>query len=385
MSRSSAGWRTVRFGDVVRNVDEAVRDPQTCDLERFVGLEHIDPESLSIKRWGLIADGTSFTRRFTAGQVLFGKRRAYQRKVAVADFDGLCSSDILVFEPADDRLLPELLPFIVQTEGFFQHALGTSAGSLSPRTRWRDLAAYEFPLPPLNEQRRIAEILWAAEDVVERWVQVVADLEQLRRALQESYFATTGRVGWRNAKLGDLFEVALGKAISPDVRQGSSPKSYLRNANVYWRRFDLSDVKKMDFSEAELQRYSLKAGDLLVCEARAIGRSAIWNGEIEECYYQNALHRLRSIKGELKPGLMLEFLAFASAKGLLVPLVGEMTIPHLPAVKLRELLVPVPSTEIQMEMVEAFGGVEQGILRAEQSLDASRKLFEASRRHLIGG
>jgi len=135
--RLEPGWRTVRFGEVVRNVDEAVRDAQMCGLERFVGLEHIDPESLRIKRWGLIADGTSFTRKFSAGQVLFGKRRAYQRKVAVADFDGLCSSDILVFEPADDHLLSELLPFIVQTEGFFQHALGTSAGSLSPRCQDR--------------------------------------------------------------------------------------------------------------------------------------------------------------------------------------------------------------------------------------------------------
>jgi hypothetical protein len=167
-AHGSLDWHTVRFGDVVRNVDEAVRDPLTCDLERFVGLDHIDPESLRIKRWGLIADGTSFTRKFTTGQVLFGKRRAYQRKVAVADFDGLCSSDILVFEPADDQLLPELLPFIVQTEGFFQHALGTSAGSLSPRTRWRDLAAYVFTLPPLDEQRRIAEIMWAADDSISR-------------------------------------------------------------------------------------------------------------------------------------------------------------------------------------------------------------------------
>jgi type I restriction enzyme S subunit len=78
------GWRTVRFGGVVRNVDEAVRDLQACGLERFVGLEHIDPESLCIKRWSLIADGTSFTRKFSAGQVLFGKRCAYQRKVGVA-------------------------------------------------------------------------------------------------------------------------------------------------------------------------------------------------------------------------------------------------------------------------------------------------------------
>jgi type I restriction enzyme S subunit len=93
----------VHFGDVVRNVDESIRDPQNNGLERYVGLEHIDPESLHIQRWGLISEGTSFTRRFRKGQVLFGKRRAYQRKVAVAEFDGLCSSDILVFEPKDDR------------------------------------------------------------------------------------------------------------------------------------------------------------------------------------------------------------------------------------------------------------------------------------------
>ncbi|NMC55467.1 MAG: hypothetical protein GYA48_17730 [Chloroflexi bacterium] len=159
----------VTFGDVVRNVDETVRDPQNSGLERYVGLEHIDPGSLHIQRWGLISEGTSFTRRFRKGQVLFGKRRAYQRKVAVAEFDGLCSSDILVFQPKDDRLLPELLPFICQSDGFFEHALDTSAGSLSPRTKFKELARYKFPLPPLDEQRRIAEILWAADDLFTMW------------------------------------------------------------------------------------------------------------------------------------------------------------------------------------------------------------------------
>ncbi len=205
MGESRSGWRTVRFGDVVRNVNEAVRDPLTCDLERFVGLEHIDPESLRIKRWGLIADGTSFTRKFTAGQVLFGKRRAYQRKVAVADFDGLCSSDILVFEPADDQLLPELLPFIVQTEGFFQYALGTSAGSLSPRTRWRDLAAYAFPLLPLDEQRRIAEILWAAEEAIESFSAVSEQVASLSERLIETTLETNGNGAESSrVRLGDL-------------------------------------------------------------------------------------------------------------------------------------------------------------------------------------
>lgn len=164
IKKSKGHRRTVRIGDVVRNVDITERKPLENGLERFVGLEHLDPESLHIKRWGNIADGTSFTHKFVKGQVLFGKRRAYQRKAAVAEFDGLCSSDILVFEPKGDELLPELLPFIVQSEGFFQKAMGTSAGSLSPRTKWKDLATYEFALPPKEEQRRIAEVLWSVDE-----------------------------------------------------------------------------------------------------------------------------------------------------------------------------------------------------------------------------
>ncbi|RJQ42314.1 MAG: restriction endonuclease subunit S [Anaerolineaceae bacterium] len=180
--------QTVTFGDVVRNVDESVRDPQNYGLERYVGLEHIDPESLHIQRWGLISEGTSFTRRFRKGQVLFGKRRAYQRKVAVAEFDGLCSSDILVFEPKDNHLLPELLPFICQSDGFFEHALDTSAGSLSPRTKFKELARYEFPLPPLDEQRRIAEILWAADEVIMKYLSVISYSETLLSNLIEQEY-----------------------------------------------------------------------------------------------------------------------------------------------------------------------------------------------------
>jgi type I restriction enzyme, S subunit len=162
-------WQTVRFGDVVREVRDTENNPLEKDIERYVGLEHLDSDSLVIKRWGLLAeDNVTFKRKFTAGQVLFGRRRAYLRKAAVADFDGICSGDIMVFEPANDGLNPDLLPFIVQSDRFFEYAISTSAGSLSPRTNWSHLAAYEFLLPPPDEQQRIAEILWAAEDVLEK-------------------------------------------------------------------------------------------------------------------------------------------------------------------------------------------------------------------------
>jgi len=162
------GWTRVKFGDVVRNVSENSHDLSADGLDRVVGLDHLDPGDLRLVRWDNLADlpdGTTFTRKFKPGQVLFGKRRAYQRKVAIPDFEGVCSGDILVFEPADKRMLAEFLPYLVQSDGFFDHALGTSAGSLSPRTKWSELAKYEFAFPPIEEQRRVAEMLAAIADV----------------------------------------------------------------------------------------------------------------------------------------------------------------------------------------------------------------------------
>jgi len=162
------GWRRVKFGDVVRLSKARSQNPLADGLERYVGLEHLEPGDLRIRSWGNVADGTTFTNRFEPGQVLFGKRRAYQRKVAVADFAGVCSGDIYVLDSKDtDVLLPELLPFICQTDAFFEHAVGTSAGSLSPRTNWTSLAGFQFGLPTIEEQGRVLALLSAEADVID--------------------------------------------------------------------------------------------------------------------------------------------------------------------------------------------------------------------------
>jgi restriction endonuclease S subunit len=159
-------WRRVRFGDVVENVNDTESDPLAAGIRRFIGMEHLEPGSLHVRDWGNVADGTTFTRRCRPGHVLFGKRRAYQRKVAVAEFEAVVSGDIYVLAPKNDRLLPDLLPFICLSERFFQHAVGTSAGSLSPRTNWSSLASFELDLPPLDQQKRIVRILIAADNAL---------------------------------------------------------------------------------------------------------------------------------------------------------------------------------------------------------------------------
>jgi type I restriction enzyme S subunit len=165
------GWRTVRFGDVARHV-KVDADPETSGLERYVAGEHMSTDDLHIRSWGTIGDGylgPAFHRKFVKGQVLYGSRRTYLRKVAVAEFDGICANTTFVIEPSGDELLPELLPFIMQTESFSAHAVKQSRGSVNPYVNWKDIAWYEFALPPKDEQRRIADILWAADEAIQKF------------------------------------------------------------------------------------------------------------------------------------------------------------------------------------------------------------------------
>jgi type I restriction enzyme, S subunit len=205
-------WKQVSFGDVVRNVNETVRDAEVSDIHRVIAMEHMDPGELKIQRWGSLDDGTTFARRVQPGQTLFGKRRAYQRKVAYAEFDAICSGDILTFEPDKSQMLREFLPFLVQSNGFFDHALGTSAGSLSPRTNWRDLANFQFGLPSLDEQKRIADLLWALERHRHSTAKLAAGNWAVLRALLPGFLF--GEAMDEPLKVGDLVMIKHGFAFS---------------------------------------------------------------------------------------------------------------------------------------------------------------------------
>lgn len=209
------GWRRVKFGDVVRLSKARSQDPLADGIERYVGLEHLEPGDLRIRRWGSVAQGVTFTSVFQPGQVLFGKRRAYQRKVAVADFSGVCSGDIYVLETKDAQvLLPELLPFICQTDAFFDHAVGTSAGSLSPRTNWTSLASYEFLLPPPEEQENIAFLLASSDEYIYQIQSTRSSLGNLERSAIQSILGNEG--DWKMTTM---------KSIVKRIEAGKSPKA----------------------------------------------------------------------------------------------------------------------------------------------------------------
>lgn len=165
------GWQKVKFGDVVRQCKEKV-DRENNAFERYVEGGHMDSEDIHIRRWGVFGEdyvGPAFHRIFRKGQILYGSRRTYLKKVAVADFDGITANTTFVLETKDPNVfMQELLPFLMLTDRFTEHSIGESKGSTNPYINYPDIAKFEFSLPPIEEQKRIAEILWAADEAVEK-------------------------------------------------------------------------------------------------------------------------------------------------------------------------------------------------------------------------
>jgi len=149
----------VKLGDIARERRETLRGDKNGIP--VVGLEHLVSGELTLDSWDVDGENT-FTKTFKKGQMLFGRRRAYLKKAVIAPFDGICSGDITVIEADGEKLLPDLLPFIIQNEAFFDYAVGKSAGSLSPRAKWEHLRNFEISLPNIAEQRKLAELFWAA-------------------------------------------------------------------------------------------------------------------------------------------------------------------------------------------------------------------------------
>lgn len=186
----------VLLGDVAEEVRENYKE--TDGNPAVVGLEHLIPGEIRLKHWSEDTN-TTFTKTFHKGQVLFGRRRAYLKKAAVAPVDGICSGDITVISAKPDKILPELLPFVIQNDDFFDFAVGKSAGSLSPRVKWSKLKEYEFNLPSLPQQRKLAKLLWSFVDAKEAYEDLIRQTDELVKSQMKEgqlypYYGANGQV-----------------------------------------------------------------------------------------------------------------------------------------------------------------------------------------------
>lgn len=166
----------MKLGDITRESRETFKGDKTGIP--IVGLEHLIPQELTFSAYDVDTDNT-FTKMFHKGQILFGRRRAYLKKAAVAEFDGICSGDITVIEAIPGKVDKDLLPFIIQNDALFDYAVSRSAGGLSPRVKWEQLSDYEINLPPIEDQKVLADKLWAAYRLKEGYKKLLCATDEM--------------------------------------------------------------------------------------------------------------------------------------------------------------------------------------------------------------
>lgn len=177
------GWKIWRFDQMATNVNVRIDNPSESGMEHYVGLEHLDPDSLRIRRWGSPDDVEATKLIFKKGDIIFGRRRAYQRKLGVAEFDGICSAHAMVLRAKPEVVLPEFLPFFMQSDLFMNRAVEISVGSLSPTINWKTMAVQEFVLPQIDEQQRMVETLSALEEESGALQALSVATDRLRRSI----------------------------------------------------------------------------------------------------------------------------------------------------------------------------------------------------------
>ena len=386
------GWLSLRFDEIATNVATRV-DPGSTKEEVYVGLEHLDSESLRISRWGTPSDVKGQKLEFQTGDIIFGKRRAYQRKLGVAETSGICSAHAMVLRTESDLIHPDFLAFFMQSDLFMDRAESISVGSLSPTINWRTLRAERFPIPPRREQDQIVELLQAADDALEAFKLSARHAERMRRVMLFRMLSGTEWEGtkkktklgaipksWDVQRIGDAGEVQLGRQRAPRYQTGQFTKPYLRVANVFDGYFDLSDVLEMDFNERDFTTYSLRKNDILLNEGQSrelVGRCAIYNDEVEACCFQNTLVRFRC-GDELIPRFAFYYFQFAFYKGVFAAIASQTTsIAHLGAERFARLHMPIPPASDQEKIVNVC---DNALAARDQLRDHVDRLLEVKQR-----
>ena len=384
MLKLKPGWRNVKFGHLARCVNDRVDDPARAGVERYVGLEHLDSNSLSVRRWGSPDEVQSTKLRFRPGDIIFGKRRAYQRKVAVADFHGICSAHAMVLRARAEAVQPEFLPYFLQSDAFMSRAQAISVGSLSPTINWRTLAAEDFAIPPLEEQRRGVALFRAHHSLLESLRIAEETSQRLSRAL--TFDATHGHP---TRPLGSVALFVTSGSRGWADYYSPTGAWFIRVTNLLPSsiRLDLTDLKFVSPpAGAEGTRTRVQAGDVLIAiTGEYLGMIAIAPSDIAEAYVNQHVAIVRVDQKVADPRFVAYSLTSPAAQRQVWSGNDGGTKPGMTLAQVRRLPVPHLALAIQRDWANRLDQAENARAALHRRLDECWALYNASLGRLSRG
>ncbi len=370
---------------LLENVAQERRENIKTSKDNFpvVGLEHITPMQIQLTDWSTDKDNT-FTKVFKKGDILFGRRRAYLKKAAFAPFDGICSGDITVISPIAEKIEPTLLPFIIQNDDFFDYAVEKSAGSLSPRVKWEHLKNYEFELPSLEEQKKLAKILWAAEETKQAYKKLLQKTDNMINAKFEEMFGTNENKKYNSKPILEVIEKPISGEWGTDDISGNGIK-VLRTTNFTdYGTINYEDVITRNIEEKKIKNKLLEDGDIIIeksggSDTKPVGRVVYYKDNNELYLVNNFTAILRKKEENINSDYLFYFLYNAYWNGKTRLFENKTTGIH--NLKLQEYLsntnIAIPPLNLQERFSKLFNYTEQSKQQLQKSLDNLNTMMKA--------
>lgn len=379
------GWKVWRFDQIAENIGERA-DPTPNDSELYVGLEHMETGSLRIRHWGSKTDLIGQKLKMSKGDILFARRNAYLKRVAIAPHDGLFSAHGMVLRAKAGTVLPEFLPFFMQSDLFMDRAIQISVGSLSPTINWKTMAVQEFALPPMDEQLRVVIALEAFDEYFESCRAIQVHGNTLLQSLLDRMWST-----FPKRKIGTLIEDGV---IAPpqDGNHGEKhPKAsdyvpegvpFVMASDLKGGKVDFANCSKIPDVLARTLRIGFaRSGDVLLSHKGTVGEVARL-GELATDFVmltpQVTYYRVVD-----QSRLFSDWLYFAfqtpGFKRLLEQYGKQSTRAYVGITTQRELSIPIVEAHVQLLTISELVAVEKAgsaaALRAQSVAEMRQRLL----------
>jgi len=293
-------WQKITFNEICKNVSTRVDDPKNSGYDKYVGLEHLDTLEPKITRFGSTQDIKSSMTLFKNEQILFGRRNWYLRRVATADFDGVCSADIYVLEPQGCKIVHEFLIIFMHSNQFFDETMKYSVGSMSTRVKWSNLSKAKFLIPSIPEQEKIINLISNIDGSITKTRQLLEKLkiyknskanELLTKGIGHTRFKKVRLIfgkyeeipeTWKLQKLGELTKVTDGSHYSPEKVSTGFPLATVENVKGDFIDIDSCyRISKEDYEQLVKDGDKPDIGDVLFTKDGTVGKTLVFNQKID--------------------------------------------------------------------------------------------------------
>lgn len=373
--------------DIVGNVCKPFEGSKKYISTGAVEIDHIVESDIAIVEFKSKPSRANLTAE--SGDILFAKMIGTKKTLLLDDItaQNVYSTGFCAVRAKEDILSPCCLYHLLSSTAFLEQKDRNCSGATQKAITNAGLDNIIISLPKVDEQDVITHQLNKIVAIIHMRQKEIQKLDDLIKSRFVEVFGDVIRnsKGWRMCTFSEIASSRLGKMLDTKQQTGENNYPYLANFNVQWFRFNLENLNQMDFDKGDRAEFELRDGDLLVCEGGEIGRCAVWHNELQPCFFQKALHRVRCDRQVINPDYLAGWFRYnCDHEGFAAIAGAKATIAHLPGVKLKQLRVAVPPMELQDQFAAFVHQVDKSKAAVQKSLDKLQTLFDKLMQEYFG-